>query len=116
MPYLVKARYKAGNDDLRDAHIAAHVAYLDASIGLILAAGGLVSDDNRRSDGLLYILATEERAEAEAFIANDPFSKVGLIGSVEIARWRKSYFDGRRLLGDPLATSAQRIRTEGPPS
>ncbi|MDR6356750.1 uncharacterized protein YciI [Pseudomonas psychrotolerans] len=37
----------------------------------------------------------ETRAEAEAFLAQDPFSKVGLPGEVRITRWRKAVLDGK---------------------
>ncbi|KAG8153838.1 hypothetical protein BFF94_011125 [Burkholderia catarinensis] len=36
----------------------------------------------------------ETREEAERFIAQDPFTLVGLFERVKIVRWRKAYVDG----------------------
>ncbi len=62
---------------------------------MILAAGAKLSDDGGSMTGSLLIIDTEDRAEAEEFAANDPFSQAGLFESVEISRWRKAIFDGK---------------------
>lgn len=104
MPFVVRAWYRAGGDALRNANIDAHVAYVDRHIAIVLAAGGITSDDGAATRGLMYVLDTKERAVAERFIADDPFSICGLIERHEIDCWRKSYFDRRRLLQDPSTT------------
>ena len=42
--------------------------------------------------------STEDRAEAEAFVRDDPFTKVGLFSGIEVVRWRKAFFDKKRLI------------------
>ena len=41
---------------------------------------------------------TDDRAEAERFIAEDPFTKAGLFQSVTVVRWRKAFFNRERLI------------------
>ena len=42
----------------------------------------------------MIILDTDDRAEAEQLIANDPFTRAGVFEKVEIKRWRKVFFNG----------------------
>src|SRR3546814_6030949 len=39
----------------------------------------------------MLLIDVDNRKEAEAFIAQDPFSAVGLFDRVEITRWKKSF-------------------------
>ena len=48
--------------------------------------------------GGVYILDTGDRAQAERFIAADPFTAAGLFETVAVTRWRKAYFDGKNCL------------------
>ena len=43
-------------------------------------------------------LRRDTRAEAERFIADDPFSRVQLFERVTITRWRKAYLAGQCFL------------------
>jgi uncharacterized protein YciI len=115
MPYVIKTAYRPGQQDLRDRLLMEHVDYLDRNVDRLLAAGGLVSDDNKTAEAALYILAVEDRAQAQQFVDDEPFVRGGLIEKITITRWRKSYFDCKRLLGDPMRTSSAAIRTQGAP-
>ena len=70
-----------------------HIAFLDAQCHLLLAAGAKLSDDGTTALGSVYIVDTEDRAAAEAFINADPFARHGLFASVVMTRWRKAYFN-----------------------
>ncbi len=48
--------------------------------------------------GGVLIIDTDDRAAAEAFIAEDPFTKAGLFESVTVTRWRKAFFNFENLL------------------
>ena len=48
--------------------------------------------------GGIIIVDTEDRAEAERFIQNDPFTKAGLFAGIEVVRWRKAFFNKERLI------------------
>ncbi len=95
MPYVIVTQDKPGCEHLRQEHRTAHLDYLKSRVAMILAAGAKLSDDGGSMTGSLLIIDTEDRAEAEEFAANDPFSQAGLFESVEISRWRKAIFDGK---------------------
>ena len=97
MPYLIDATDKPDTQALRQAARPEHLGYLEANLPRLIAAGAKLRDDGVTAWGSVYILDVEERAAAEAFIAGDPFAKAGLFGQVAITRWRKGFFDFKRL-------------------
>ena len=97
MPYLIDATDRPDGAELRAAHRTAHLAFLEASLPLLVAAGAKLSDDGTTAWGSAYIVDVEDRAAAEAFIAADPFAKAGLFAAVAITRWRKGFLDHRRV-------------------
>lgn len=98
MPYVIQTRDKPDRGHLRTEHRPAHLEYLDANKSKLLAAGALIDDDSGGGHGGVIIVDTDDRAEAEAFIAADPFSKAGLFESVTVTRWRKAFFNFERTL------------------
>ncbi len=97
MPYMIRTYDKPDAAELRAAHRSAHLVYLRSYTARILAAGGFLNDDGSIGKGGMIILDTEDRTEAEDLIANDPFNKAGVFAKVEIARWRKVFFNGTDL-------------------
>ncbi len=93
MPYAIQTKDKPGHGPLRAELRDAHLAYLDSHVGKLLAAGAVIDDDGTGGHGGILIVDTDDRAEAEAFVAGDPFSKAGLFESVTVTRWRKAYFN-----------------------
>jgi uncharacterized protein len=71
-----------------------HLAFLAQNDTLLLACGAKLNDDGSSAGGGIYIVDVETREEAERFIAQDPFTHVGLFENVKIVRWRKAYVDG----------------------
>ncbi|MCG2620773.1 YciI family protein [Arthrobacter sp. I2-34] len=98
MPYLIETFDRPGGGALRLAVRDEHLAYLDSRVELLLACGAKLDEDGEAASGGIYLVDLETRAEAEAFIAADPFAKAGLFGEVAICRWRKAYLDGRNML------------------
>ena len=98
MPFIIETFDKPGSLEIRKAHRAEHLAYLDRIKDSLLACGAKLNDDGSDAGGGLYVVDVETRAEAEALIQADPFHKVGLFERVEIRRWRKAYLDGRSYL------------------
>ncbi len=98
MPYAIQTVDKPSRQMLRNQVREEHLRYLDANKHLLLAAGALISDDGTGGHGEILIVDTDDRAEAERFIAGDPFSKAGLFEKVTVTRWRKAYFDKQRLI------------------
>jgi uncharacterized protein YciI len=98
MPYAIQTTDKAGSADLRAQTRPAHLDYLKANQHLLLAAGALISDDGTGGHGGVLLVDTDDRAVAERFINEDPFTKAGLFEKVTVTRWRKAFFDGRKLV------------------
>jgi uncharacterized protein YciI len=60
----------------------------------ILACGAKLDDLAASESGGIYILDTEDRQEAERFVADDPFTNGRrLFDRVEISRWRRAHFN-----------------------
>ncbi len=98
MPYAIQTLDRPGAADIRARTRPAHLEYLATRQHLLLAAGALIDDDGTGgSDGIL-IVDTDDRAVAERFIAEDPFTLAGLFERVTVTRWRKAFFDGKRLV------------------
>ncbi len=97
MPFLIDATDKPDGAELRAKVRPEHMVFLEASLPKLLAAGAKLSDDGQTAFGSAYIVDVEERAEAEAFIRSDPFSKAGLFGNVTISRWRKGFFNFQKI-------------------
>ncbi len=55
----------------------------------LVVAGPTTSDDGAAMTGSLLLMDFEDRAEAEAFAAADPYAKAGLFDSVTIKPWKK---------------------------
>ena len=98
MPYAIQAQDKPGSDQVRAANRAAHLEYLTARKDKLLAAGALINDDGTGGNGGILLIDTDDRAEAERFIAEDPFTKAGLFAKVTVTRWRKAFFNKERLI------------------
>lgn len=98
MPYLVHALDKPDHTNVRAVTRPTHLEYLDAHKDELLFAGALLNDDGSVAHGSIYILKTDDRAEAEAFIANDPFTQAGLFKEVTVTRQRVAFLNGERLI------------------
>ncbi len=98
MPYAIITHDKPDSSAVRKEHGAAHRKYLDDQKARLIAAGAMLDDEATAPCGSIFIIDTDVRAEAEEFLANDPFSKAGLFADAEIVRWRKAFFDFQRLI------------------
>lgn len=87
MLFLIHCTQRADGQAIRDAHYAAHRAYLQASPVDIKLAGPMVEDDGERRIGSVFIVDVPDRAAAEAFSAGDPFTQNGLFERVLITRF-----------------------------
>jgi uncharacterized protein YciI len=98
MPYAIQTRDKTGSENIRSDNRAAHLEYLTKLQNLILAGGAITDDDGTGGRGGIIIIDTDDRAEAERFVAEDPFTKAGLFEEVTVSRWRKAFFNKERLV------------------
>ena len=98
MPFLIETYDAPERAHVRQDRYAQHLEFLSENAHLLLACGAKLSDDGRQADGGIYLVDVELRADAEAFIARDPFSRGDLFRQVVIRRWRKAYLDGQSFL------------------
>jgi uncharacterized protein YciI len=90
MPYFMFRGYdRPGSAELRAATRPTHREYLyTKQPGCCVAtAGPLVEDSGAPMVGTLLILDADDRIAAEAFLAGDPYAKVGLFERTELLRW-----------------------------
>jgi len=81
---------KPGSKELRAKHQEAHTAYLKKLDPKCFSTGPLQSDDGSELIGSLWIISADSRAEAQAFMENEPFFRAGTFQSHSITRWRRS--------------------------
>lgn len=85
--FLIYCRDRPNSEALRAELRAPHIAYLErhqdkiALIGPTLNAAG-------QPDGMMLILDVDDRREAEAFLAGEPFVTGNLFGTTDIRPWR----------------------------
>ena len=96
MLFAIARRDKPGMADTRARLLTAHAAYQKAYMGQIVFGGGLVADGTdvdafeynesgiRAVIGNVLVLDVADRAAAEAFHNNDPYTLGGLFDSVII--------------------------------
>jgi uncharacterized protein YciI len=98
MPYVIITRDKPNSLELRNQVRAEHLEFLDRNTHRLMAAGAMIDDDGTGGRGGVIIVDTDDRKEAEDFIAADPFTKAGLFESVMVTRWRKAFFNFERFV------------------
>lgn len=81
------ARDKPGALPVRQENRPSHAEYLKAS-PVVQQAGPLL-DDAGEMCGSLIVLDVTDIAEAEAWVAGDPYGKAGLFQSVELIPWNR---------------------------
>jgi uncharacterized protein YciI len=99
MLFLIYRKDKAGHLQVRLDHYEQHLQYLKPLSHKILLGGptlgaGTGTGDNDMT-GSFLILEAEDWADAEAFVANDPFTRAGLFSTTIIERWKHGKHDDK---------------------
>ncbi len=84
---------KPASLDLRLALRPQHLAFT-ATYGARIVHGGPLLDADGRPCGSLMVIDVEDRAAAEGFVADDPFTKAGLFETMVIRGFRAVFRDG----------------------
>lgn len=98
MPFLIETWDRPDGAECRVRTRPDHIAYLEAHLDRLLGAGAKLSDDGETALGTVYVVDTDSRDEAQAFVDADPFTRAGLPGRVVLTRWRKAIFDRRSFI------------------
>jgi uncharacterized protein YciI len=102
---------KPGMADTRRALLAEQRAYVKNFGERVIGYGHFVSDDGRDTLGTSFFMQLDDRAAAEKFVAEEPLSKAGVYGKVEINRWSNSF--GKRAV-DYRRKGMQQFLCTGP--
>jgi uncharacterized protein len=82
---------KPGTGETRRGLLAEQKNYVAGFGGRVIGYGHFVSDDGRDTLGTSFFMQLDDRAAADKFIAEDPMSKAGVYGKVDINRWSNSF-------------------------
>ena len=88
MHYVAICLDRPDSHALRLTHRTAHLDYLRVHADAIKSCGPFLSDDGAAMVGSLLIVEAKNRAKVDEVLAQDPYRKAGLFGSVEVRRWR----------------------------
>lgn len=88
MQFVIHAHDKTDGSKRREPLRAAHEAYLTRHRDILIARGPLLDDTGARSIGSLIMLDVANKAEAEAFWADEPFNRAGVYEWITMERWR----------------------------
>ena len=77
----------------REKTLKPHVEYLRSQKNILVISGATTSDDGKQYAGSLLIVNVKTRAEAQAFVDGDPFTKAGMFTGVTITRMNKGQFN-----------------------
>lgn len=80
---------KPGKAELRQRVRAEHIEYMIAVVDQTVFGGPLLSEEGEMSLGSIFAIDFENRSAAEAFIADEPYTRHGLFESVLIRRWKQ---------------------------
>ena len=97
MLYAVLFEDDPSHTDKRAAHMAEHLAFLEANAERVLAAGPLTDAGAGGPAGGLWLVEADDAGDAQALVEADPLWPTGLRKSVRVLAWRQVFADGRRL-------------------
>jgi uncharacterized protein len=81
---------KPGMADQRRALLAEQQGYVRNFAEHVIGYGHLVSDDGREALGTTFFMQLD-RADADAFVANEPMNRAGVYQRLDIHRWSNSF-------------------------
>jgi hypothetical protein len=77
----------------RDKHLKPHIDYLVSQKKILVVSGATTTDDGKDFTGSLLIVNVGSRAEAQAFVDGDPFTRARMFTDVTITRMRKGQWN-----------------------
>jgi uncharacterized protein YciI len=80
-----------GQAEVRAAKLAAQKEYAKALGERLIGYGHIVSDDASAALATTWFVQADDRAAAQAFVANDPLNRAGVYERVDIRRWSNSF-------------------------
>lgn len=93
--WVITCWYKPDVAMERGSELPGQKRYVDGFGGRVIGYGHLVSDDGTETLATTFFMQLDDRAAAEAFVADEPASKAGLYREVTIQRWSNSFLKGQ---------------------
>ncbi len=93
MLYIIYCEDREDGAAIRAATREAHFAYLDRHKDILVLGGALLAEDGTTRIGSSLIINVRDRAAAEAFSRNEPFTKAGLFKDIRIRRMRRGQWN-----------------------
>lgn len=87
--FIVHCQDKPGQAQLRADNRPAHLDWLKANLDKVVLAGPVLTEDRQTPVGSMLVLDVADRAALDALLAQDPYAKAGLFGSVTVLPYRK---------------------------
>ncbi len=86
MPFIAICRddESANTTQLRNSHLEAHFAYIETILDQLLVAGPAGGSSNDDFAFSVFVYDTDEPAEAERLLHDDPYYACGLYGEVRL--------------------------------
>ncbi|CAA6603712.1 YCII-related [Rhodospirillaceae bacterium LM-1] len=92
MLFAILCRDKKDALPIRLANREAHLDYIRENwLSKIVTAGPIFGADGQSMAGSLLIMELADRAEAENYLAGDPYGKAGLFESCEVWPYKKVF-------------------------
>ena len=88
MSWLVICRDVADSGALRRRHLERHLAYIESVMDRIAVAGPLARTVDGDFAGSFFVYLTDDRADAESLLHDDPYFEAGLYREVEFHAFR----------------------------
>lgn len=90
MRFFIYRVDKPGHEELRMATRPAHLDYARALGDKLVLAGPTFTDDGETMNGSVFLLDAEDRRDADAITAKDPYEKAGLFETKIIRPFRQT--------------------------
>lgn len=103
MPIALDCRYRPGGAEDRLPIRVVHLDYMIANKAAVVAGGPSMEDG--KLVGMFLLLGTDDAAEADAFLAQEPYCRAGLFAEI-----RRTVFSG--YLPQPHAGFLEGLREE----
>ena len=88
MAWLVLCRDIPDSGALRRRHLKRHLAYIESVMDRVAVAGPLAETADGDFAGSCFVYLTDDRADAESLLRNDPYFEAGLYREVEFHAFR----------------------------
>jgi uncharacterized protein YciI len=93
--FVIHGIDKPGHAAVRAEARQRHLDHVKAHTDHVVVGGPTVDEADEQMTGSVLVVDFPDLAAAQAFVAADPYTEVGLFETVTVSRWRQS-------LGAPL--------------